>query len=134
VAAGNKGGGVPGIGLLWRGDQAADPYATTGGERRAPLMAELRRLGAEAVPVLYQDDAPGSVRDQLLVLDGVLVWVNPIQDGANRSRLDSLLREAAARGVWVSTHPDVILALGTKEVLYRTQGLGWGTDTGLSGS
>jgi hypothetical protein len=131
VAAGKKGDGVSRIGLLWRGDGAADPYATPGGDRLAPLMAELGRLGAEAVPVLYQDDAPGSVRDQLLGLDGVLVWVNPIQGGANRSRLDALLREAAARGVWVSAHPDVILALGTKEVLYRTRGLGWGTDTGL---
>jgi hypothetical protein len=55
-------------------------------------MAELGRLGAEAVPVLYQDGAVGSVRSQLAGLDGVLVWVNPIQDGANRSRLDALLR------------------------------------------
>jgi hypothetical protein len=103
------------------GDRAADPYSTPGGDRLAPLMAELRRLGAEAVPVLYQDDAPGSVRGQLLGLDGVLVWVNPIQDGANRSRLDALLREAAARGVWVSAHPDVILALGTTEAAINAQ-------------
>jgi hypothetical protein len=33
--------------------------------------------------------------------------------------------------VWVSAHPDLILALGTKEVLYRTRDLGWGTDTDL---
>ena len=122
---------VPRISLLWREDRAADPYSTPGGERLAPLMAEIRRLGAVAVPVLYEDDAPGSVRSQLLGLDGVLVWVNPIQDGANRSRLDALLRQAAAAGVWVSANPGVILALGTKEVLYRTREVGWGTDTGL---
>jgi hypothetical protein len=29
----------------------------------------------------------------------------------------------------VSAHPDVILAMGTKEVLHRTKHLGWGTDT-----
>jgi hypothetical protein len=31
--------------------------------------------------------------------------------------------------VWVSTHPDVILKMGTKEILFRTKSLGWGTDT-----
>jgi len=45
--------------------------------------------------------------------------------------LDVLLREVAANGAWVSAHPDVILTLGTKEVLHRTRDLGWGTDTDL---
>jgi hypothetical protein len=31
----------------------------------------------------------------------------------------------------VSTHPDVILKMGVKEMLYRTRALGWGTDTDL---
>jgi hypothetical protein len=42
-----------------------------------------------------------------------------------------LLRDIAAHGVWVSAHPDVILKMGVKEVLYRTRELGWGTDTDL---
>ena len=33
--------------------------------------------------------------------------------------------------MWVSAHPDVILKMGVKEVLYRTRALGWGTDTDL---
>jgi hypothetical protein len=45
--------------------------------------------------------------------------------------LDALLREVSARGVWVSAHPDVIARMGTKEVLYTTRELGWGTDTAL---
>ena len=48
-----------------------------------------------------------------------------------REALDPLLREVAARGPWVSAHPDVILKMGVKEVLYRTKHLGWGTDTHL---
>jgi hypothetical protein len=71
------------------------------------------------------------VRAQLATLDGVLVWVNPIHEGRNRANLDALLREVAARGVWVSAHPDVILKMGTKEVLHRTRDLGWGMDTHL---
>jgi hypothetical protein len=40
-----------------------------------------------------------------------------------------MLRDLAARGVWVSAHPDVILKMGVEDVLYRTRHLGWGTDT-----
>jgi len=57
--------------------------------------------------------------------------VNPIERGRDRSILDSIFRDAATAGVFVSTHPDVILKLGTKEVLYRTRGIGWGCDTHL---
>ena len=42
-----------------------------------------------------------------------------------------MLRDVAARGPWVSAHPDVILKMGVKEVLHRTRHLGWGTDTQL---
>ena len=64
-------------------------------------------------------------------LDGVLVWVNPIHEGHNRANLDALLRDVAARGIWVSAHPDVILKMGTKEVLHRTRTMSWGCDTDL---
>jgi hypothetical protein len=119
------------IGLLWRGNRAEDPYANPRAKSLMPLMAAIRRLNVAAEPVVYEDDAVDRVRDQLLGLDGVLVWVNPIQDGANRSDLDALLREVAASGAWVSAHPDVIRTLGTKEVLYQTRNLGWGTGTDL---
>src|SRR5260221_13134072 len=42
-----------------------------------------------------------------------------------------MLRDVASRGVWISAHPDVILKMGVKEVLYRTKHLGWGADTHL---
>ena len=42
-----------------------------------------------------------------------------------------MLRDVATRGPWVSAHPDVILKMGVKEVLFRTKHLGWGTDTHL---
>jgi hypothetical protein len=42
-----------------------------------------------------------------------------------------MLRDVAAKGIWVSAHPDVILKMGTKEVLHKTRHLGWGTDTQL---
>ncbi len=83
------------------------------------------------MPIPFADDATGEVRDELLSCDGVLVWVNPVQDGQNRARLDDLLREATADGVYVSADPDVILRLGTKKVLVETRELGWGSDASL---
>jgi hypothetical protein len=40
-----------------------------------------------------------------------------------------MLREIASGGVFVSAHPDVILKMGTKEVLHLTADIGWGSDT-----
>src|SRR5262249_48946528 len=42
-----------------------------------------------------------------------------------------MLREVASHGVWISSHPDVIVKMGVKEVLYNTRHLGWGSDTHL---
>jgi hypothetical protein len=97
----------------------------------APLFDALADLNVGTERVVYQDDLVEDVRAQLLSLDGVLVWVNPIQDGADRRHLDRLLRDVSGRGVWVSAHPDVIMKMGTKEVLFNTRTLGWGTDTDL---
>jgi hypothetical protein len=85
-------------------------------------------------PAIYHDEFCEAARQQLMQVDGVLVWVNPIEGGRDRSVLDSMLRDVAAAEVFVSAHPDVILKLGTKEVLYRTRNLGWGCDTQLYAS
>lgn len=54
------------------------------------------------------------------MFEGVLVWVDPIADRRDRSKLDPMLRDLADRGVWVSAYPDVVQKIGTEEVLYRT--------------
>jgi len=77
------------------------------------------------------DDVDDDVRERLSALDGVLVWVDPITSEHDRSMLDPMLRDVAVRGVWVSAHPDIILKMGTKDVLYRTRGMGCGTNTRL---
>jgi hypothetical protein len=118
------------IALMWSGDREARRNATAG-SRLAGMFEAFAALGVHAEPAVYADEMADEVRAQLLGLDGVLVWVDPIVDGRNRHVLDALLRDVASRGVWVSTHPDVILKMGVKEVLYRTKHLGWGTDTQL---
>jgi hypothetical protein len=119
------------VGILWRGDEAARRSATPETSRFKAVFAALADVGVDAAPVVYEDDVLDAVRAQLTTLDGVLVWVNPIHEGRDRGNLDALLREVAARGVWVSAHPDVILKMGTKEVLHRTRTMSWGCDTAV---
>jgi len=119
------------IALVYPGDRDARRRAMPEESRFLPLFQALAQLDVQAEPAVYHDDFADEVRRQLLAVDGVLVWVNPIQDGRDRSTLDALLREVAGTGVFVSAHPDVILRIGTKEVLYRTRNMGWGTDTHL---
>jgi len=119
------------IAILWRGDEAARRNATPETSRFKAVFAALADIGVDAKPVVYEDDVLDAVRAELATLDGVLVWVNPIHEGRNRGNLDALLREVAAHGVWVSAHPDVILKMGTKEVLHRTRTMSWGCDTAL---
>src|SRR5215468_3985447 len=119
------------IAILWRGDREARAAATPHNNRYHRIFVELHALGIDAEPAVYAEDMIDEVRAQLVKVDGVLVWVNPLDDGRTREQLDALLREVASTGPWVSTHPDVILKMGVKEVLHRTRALGWGTDTHL---
>jgi hypothetical protein len=98
------------------------------------MFAAFAELGVEAVPVVYSDSAVAAVRKQLFALDGVLVWVNPIEQGLDRSTLDPLLREVADARVWVSAHPDVILKLATKRVLVDTARMSWSAGAHLYGT
>lgn len=117
------------IGILWRGDPSVEPKPTAASSRLSGVFAALARHNVAAEPVIYADDVVEPVRSQLLRLAGVLVWVDPIAVGQNRTMLDALLRDVAEQGVWVSAHPQIILTMGTKELLFRTRHLGWGVDT-----
>src|SRR3984893_17829016 len=119
------------LALLWRGERQERSAATAQNNRLDRVFEALATLGIQAEPAVYAANIADAVRAQLLGCDGVLACVNPLSDGQNRMVLDALLRDVASRGVWVSAHPDVILKMGVKEVLYRTKHLGWGTDTHL---
>jgi hypothetical protein len=119
------------VAVVWRGDHAARRAATPQNNRFYRIFEELAALGIHAKAAVYADDIADEVRGQLLAVDGVLVWVDPIHQGMTRTALDLMLRDVAARGPWVSAHPGVILKMGVKEVLYRTKHLGWGVDTHL---
>ncbi|MEZ4662699.1 MAG: hypothetical protein R2911_34560 [Caldilineaceae bacterium] len=76
------------IALLYPGDAEARRTATAENNRFAPLFAALTALGAQPEPAVYHDDFCAEVRDQLMAVDGVLVWVNPIHFRSKLSRPD----------------------------------------------
>lgn len=119
------------VAILYPGDYEARQSATPENNRLSSIFNALAGLGIDAEPAVYGDDFSQEVRRQLMGADAVLVWMNPIQDGRDRSILDVVLREVSDSGIYVSAHPDIILKMGTKEVLYRTREMEWGCDTQL---
>ena len=116
------------LAIVYPGDRAARESATAGNNRFSALFKAFAERGVEVHPAVFVHEDPDALRERLLGVDGALVWVNPLHDGNPRDRLDALLREVAAQGVFVSTHPDVILKLGTKDVLVDTREMAWGSD------
>ncbi len=121
------------VAIVWRGDRQARDNVRAETSRLKAIFEALARRGIAVEPAVWSEDLTDEVREQLLAMDGVLVWVDPIATGTGerRAALDDLLREVADAGVFVSTHPDVTARMGVKAVLYRTRELGWGTDTWL---
>jgi hypothetical protein len=117
------------VAILSRGDAAARRDAPPQNSRFIRVFEALSAVSIEARPVVYDEAFANAVRTELLAVDGILVWIDPVHQGKTRAALDPLLREIAAQGPWVSAHPDVILKMGVKEVLYRTRHLDWGADT-----
>ncbi|WP_336489456.1 Cj0069 family protein [Methylobacterium nigriterrae] len=126
----------PKVAVVWRGDAQARAEARPETSRFAAIFTALERHGLAGEPAVWVKGLADVVRAQLMAVDAVLVWVNPVTEdtGEGRDALDTVLREVAAAGILVSAHPDVINRIGTKEVLYRTRGMPWGTDTYLYGS
>src|SRR6266849_2328948 len=100
------------IAIVWRGDGEARRAATPQNNRFHRIFEELAALGIHAEPAVFDEDFVGEVRKQLLAVDGVLVWVDPLHQGMTRTVLDAMLRDVAERGPWVSAHPEVILKMG----------------------
>jgi hypothetical protein len=119
---------APSLALLYPGDRAMRDRADPAESRFAAVFAAGQAAGIDVQPAVYHDDFAAEVREQLLRVDAVQVWCNPIEGGRRRDRLDAMLREVAAAGVLVSAHPDTIARMGTKDVLVATRELPFGSD------
>ncbi len=120
--------------ILYPGDRSLRDRSDPSESRFATLFSALADAGVAAEPAVYNDDFAVEVEQQLQGVQGVLVWHNPIEGGRTRRVLDDMLRRVAERGVWVSTHPDTILRIGTKDVLIAVRDLPFGSDAHRVGS
>lgn len=118
----------PRFAILYPGDREARRQSDPAASRFSALFNALQAVGVNAVPAVYDDDFCDEVEAQLSTMRGVLVWHNPLEKGRSRARLDAMLERTAARGVFVSAHPDTILRMGTKDVLVAVRDLPFGSD------
>ena len=116
---------TPHVAVLYSGERSVRGPVLPADHRFAAVCEEFQRHGVLAEPTPYQDEAVDEIRRELSGVDGVLVWVNPLDVGQSRAVLDHMLRTIASDGVFVSTHPDIILKMGTKDVLVQTQNMPW---------
>jgi hypothetical protein len=86
------------VAVVWRGDREARNAATTHNNRFHRVFEELSAVGIHAEPAVYDEEFGEEVRAQLLTMDGVLVWVDPLHEGKTRATLDQLLRDVSASG------------------------------------
>lgn len=118
----------PRVALLYPGDREARDRADPAASRFAALFDAFAAAGIAAEPAVWNDDFAEEVEAQLRQVAVVLAWCNPIEGGRRRDRLDAVLRGAASHGVHVSAHPEAVLRLGTKDVLFDTRDLPFGSD------
>jgi hypothetical protein len=102
--------------------------------RFSGIAEALAAAGIEVVGAPYADEFVDEAHAQLLKAHSVLVWLNPIAGERDRSILNRMLRDAAARGVLIGSDSDVTDKIGTREVLYRARPTSWGCDSRLYSS
>lgn len=115
--------------VVWRGDPERGLDDSSSQIRYPAVLGALETMGFDVGHVAFREEDSRSVVATLAASDAVLVWVDPISAGRDRRVLDSILRDVALTGTLVFSHPDTILKMGTKDVLYDTRNLSWSHDT-----
>jgi len=121
------------IALVLYGDNGSTKNAFTD-DNYKELAAALTEAGFNVETVLYNCSKSEQLKDDLTRFDAVISWVNPkerTQRDAGGPDLDDVLLDISQKGVFVSTHPEVIQKIGTKKVLHSTRGMDWGGDIEL---
>jgi hypothetical protein len=109
--------------VVWR----ADPSRP--GVLHPAVLEVLASVGFDVGHLAFREEDKDDAFEVLAASDAVLTWVDPISGDRDRGVLDGILRDVARGGVVVYTHPDTILKMGTKDVLYDTRALSWSQDT-----
>jgi hypothetical protein len=115
--------------VVWRGSPNDDPIDSKVEPRYLAVIEALMSEGLDVRHLAFVEERLDVARTAISASDAVLVWVDPISGDRDRHILDAVLRESSSTGTKVFTHPDVILKMGTKDVLYDTRELSWSLDT-----
>ena len=118
------------IALMIFGEPGSTRNALTE-EKYRKLSAHFIEKGCSIESVLYHDSIADHLAKDLTRYHAILVWVNPIEQQSDRKILDALLKRLSAQGCFVSAHPDTILKMGTKEILYQTRDTEFGGNVKL---
>ncbi len=113
------------VAILEEADREDEHAAREGRGRFGALVLAFRAAGLDADTVMYSDERCQEAERRLNQADAVLVFVNPVHNGQDRSVLDPMLERVAERGTLVSAHPHVIDLMGTKRVLVDTEAMPW---------
>ena len=122
------------IAIVLSGDPKVPNSVSSGKRTLHGLVDRLIQEKYNVQTVIYNDNIVAEVEEQLQSMDAILVWVNPIENGISRTILDGMLKRLADQDIFISTHPDIILQIGTKEVLYKTREFSWGSDVEIYSS
>ena len=74
------------VAILWRGDRLGRAEARADNNRLRGIFEALERRGIAAEPAVWAEDLTNEVRAQILAVDGVLVWVDPISTATGERR------------------------------------------------
>src|SRR5262245_58174744 len=99
------------VAVMFAGDPSTRAAVKLEETRFGNIAKALRAVSLDVEAACYADEIADEVREQLLGDDGVLVWVDPIRKDGNRAKLDPILKDVASHGVFVSSHPDLILKM-----------------------
>ncbi len=112
-------------------------YGEPGSARNALAEEKYKKLAGHFIEngfaidsVLYHDSVCNQLEAELQKYAAILVWVNPIEQGNSRKKLDAMLGKLS-KDRFVSAHPDTILKIGTKEILYKLKDTEFGGDIKL---
>ncbi len=63
--------------------------------------------------------------------NAILVWINPVDRDIETGLFENYLRDMKNQGKYVSSHPDAVMKIGTKKVLYELSGTKWSSNAYL---
>ena len=85
----------PSVALLFRGDRQTRDAFVLAKSRFAKMGEALAAAGVRPQAVVFSEDFADEVKQQVSAADAVLVWVDPLSEGGDRTVLDALLRDVA---------------------------------------